>query len=835
MKGQLMTHSTPLSVIPSANRGMINLMLKRFTVHGVVRQAHHPELCRGAALVLLVLGSSGALWAQGARYDGIVLGPTGTPKGGATVTVCTATGAGTPCTPLAPIFSDSGLSTVKVNPFPADGLGNFGFFAAPGTYTYSLTGAGVTATLYTIVLPCVAGSNCAVGAGFTTLTFSATPALDPCIGSACLLTLAGNVTGATIGGGTTAGRFLSAVLCQDATGGRTFAWPAPFLRPPQMSSAANTCMNTQFMFDGTNWRQLATSGDLTTHFQAETHTGAETHSGAETHTGAETFTTLTDNNTYNAGSGSVFSPASVSLIDQTTVSNLSKQVLRLLYTRDTTATGAVTAFDALLDIATPAINSNAPYILDGIRVEGPAVAATKALNTWEGLHITAPSGAGTVTTKNSIVTDAGAGVASFGDGVQGKTVNNVRFADQFAGADAGAQINAAITDLPSTGGTVDARGFQGAQTISATVNVGLLAKPVVLLLGAATFSCTMASGDCFVVSRNSSIIGMGPGAAAIATTQINVTTNGVRAIRAAASLQGSRNITIRGLTLNDTAATRTSGEGIRVDGTTDAAIVTLEDIQIGGFFDGVRLDAPITSLLKRVRVDFSKNDGFSVYGLSTSTSFLSTYAVSSTRHGYYLDGGAQYFTFTGTASDSSGGDGYHMEKAGALQCFFLTFNAPGAEASVGHGMYFRDGYGHVINSPKLAGSSGALKDGIRFDGTGRVVVNAGESFNTTGFGVNALTSATPQTPGNIILNVTNFNSNAAGAINDPNNAVLRIGNVGTAATGTFMTLPAITFANLGTPPNGSVAYCSDCLVQAACAGGGTGALAKRLTGGWVCN
>jgi hypothetical protein len=43
------------------------------------------------------------------------------------------------------------------------------------------------------------------------------------------------------------------------------------------------------------------------------------------------------------------------------------------------------------------------------------------------------------------------------------------------------------------------------------------------------------------------------------------------------------------------------------------------------------------------------------------------------------------------------------------------------------------------------------------------------------------------------------------------------------------------FANLGTPGNGVLIYCSDCTVANPCAGSGTGALAKRLNGTWVCN
>lgn len=44
-----------------------------------------------------------------------------------------------------------------------------------------------------------------------------------------------------------------------------------------------------------------------------------------------------------------------------------------------------------------------------------------------------------------------------------------------------------------------------------------------------------------------------------------------------------------------------------------------------------------------------------------------------------------------------------------------------------------------------------------------------------------------------------------------------------------------TFGALGTPLNGTIIYCSDCTIANPCAGSGTGALAKRLNGIWVCN
>jgi hypothetical protein len=44
-----------------------------------------------------------------------------------------------------------------------------------------------------------------------------------------------------------------------------------------------------------------------------------------------------------------------------------------------------------------------------------------------------------------------------------------------------------------------------------------------------------------------------------------------------------------------------------------------------------------------------------------------------------------------------------------------------------------------------------------------------------------------------------------------------------------------TFAGLGAPANGEMQYCFDCTLANPCAGGGTGAIAKRLNSVWVCN
>jgi hypothetical protein len=72
----------------------------------------------------------------------------------------------------------------------------------------------------------------------------------------------------------------------------------------------------------------------------------------------------------------------------------------------------------------------------------------------------------------------------------------------------------------------------------------------------------------------------------------------------------------------------------------------------------------------------------------------------------------------------------------------------------------------------------------------------------------------------------------------PSAGIVRVTNASTGygqlEAGKF-SLNAVAFASLGTPSNGTLVYCSDCTIANPCAGSGTGALAKRLNGVWVCN
>lgn len=52
---------------------------------------------------------------------------------------------------------------------------------------------------------------------------------------------------------------------------------------------------------------------------------------------------------------------------------------------------------------------------------------------------------------------------------------------------------------------------------------------------------------------------------------------------------------------------------------------------------------------------------------------------------------------------------------------------------------------------------------------------------------------------------------------------------------TGVRVQATAFGDLGAPADGVFVYCNDCTIASPCAGAGTGSLAKRLNGVWVCN
>ncbi len=102
----------------------------------------------------LLPGAIAPVHAQGTRKDDIVFNSRGVPLAGATVRICAQPATGQPCTPLANIYSDPLLSQALANPTTTDGMGNYFFYAAPGTYEVEVSGPQIsTKQIPDVILP----------------------------------------------------------------------------------------------------------------------------------------------------------------------------------------------------------------------------------------------------------------------------------------------------------------------------------------------------------------------------------------------------------------------------------------------------------------------------------------------------------------------------------------------------------------------------------------------------------------------------------------------------------------------------------------------------------
>jgi predicted aconitase with swiveling domain len=195
---------------------------------------------------------------------------------------CTVTVYATATVNMINIYADNN-GTVKANPFTASSDGTWFFYADNQRVDVKFSGGGISSpfTLSDFMLSDAAQLTTTLNA----MAFNATPTFAAATNSIFTMTLTGNVTASTITG-SSSGQIIEFSLCQDGTGGRTFAWPASFLRPPTIASGANACTDASFFYDGTNWRDFGATGDTL----APTTAGISgSWAGTPTWTGAHTF------------------------------------------------------------------------------------------------------------------------------------------------------------------------------------------------------------------------------------------------------------------------------------------------------------------------------------------------------------------------------------------------------------------------------------------------------------------------------------------------------------------------------------------------------------------
>lgn len=157
--------------------------------------------------------------------------------------------------------------------------------------------------------------------------------------------------------------------------------------------------------------------------------------------------------------------------------------------------------------------------------------------------------------------------------------NSVLYAVDYSGVDAGAQIQACVNALPSTGGTCDARGLTTSMAASSNLILGSDTKPVILLLGAGSLSLGSNQIEYF---SGTSIVGMGANPNGFTSaTQISSTSAAVFVYGGAASAVGMR---IRGMTITDSSPGSTGIDFSKTLNSTVSSVRVSADtgLKIGG-------------------------------------------------------------------------------------------------------------------------------------------------------------------------------------------------------------------------------------------------------------
>lgn len=156
------------------------------------------------------------------------------------------------------------------------------------------------------------------------------------------------------------------------------------------------------------------------------------------------------------------------------------------------------------------------------------------------------------------------------------TFDNIGLCDRYPGANMGAKIAACIAALPSSGGVADARGFQGAQSITSTISVTV---PVKLLICGATIS--VSASTAFSSTSAFTVEGCGTGQTEFTQT---LNTSTVFAHSSASSFK------LRDITFNG--APQISGSAITIDSPSDSNEGSIiENSEFSNQYDAVNLAA----------------------------------------------------------------------------------------------------------------------------------------------------------------------------------------------------------------------------------------------------
>jgi len=380
------------------------------------------------------------------------------------------------------------------------------------------------------------------------------------------------------------------------------------------------------------------------------------------------------------------------------------------------------------------------------------------------------------------------------------SINNVIYADAQTGADACLQIAASIALLPSTGGVVNALAYRGAQTCSVNP-LASATKPILLLLGAADFQ-TNVQWQTPGSQSNIIVRGIGPQATSVSATSSfpnNSSGGATCTARIGANTGFTDNTRFENLTIN-----AKGGDG-------NSCSFYSNNMNEGS---GLRDVVPRNWRQYGIHVQS---------GATTSADFTLEHinsgpSTAATGTHIFIDGtGDKISLFDVTCANNT---------ASALVDCIRISNTAGTLVSI-RSLHAEQ----VTNGVTIVGGSATVDD---FSGaanvTNAIQIAPGAFFSgrniSRATGMNTIIDNNySRTLTDSIIQFYNSNPTVSAWIDQ---------STGFNVANSLVFAPTL-FANLGTPASGTFRFCSDCTVTNPCAGGGTGALAKRLGAIWVCN
>lgn len=365
-------------------------------------------------------------------------------------------------------------------------------------------------------------------------------------------------------------------------------------------------------------------------------------------------------------------------------------------------------------------------------------------------------GGGSTLTVNGSLAGSSSSLHFSGGGTT--TISNQPLAPQwFTGADAGAQIQKAVSALPSVGGTINALGFQGAQAISTNLTLGV-GKPVELLLNPGS-SYELTASSINIAGDGVSIIGGGTGCRLLSTCATIKRTAGTATMISVASGSATH---VQGWTLKNLMIEGggTAGHGIVVD-YSDTWYIEGVHVSNGGASNALRL-------LNDVWDFWITNNAFYVWGDATNPTIN-------------LQGGGGGLNITDGHWDSNqlgengNGNPILVSNANVVQQRFIDnkFHTTGTGQvyMVDWSGYRSDFIGCTFQATQVAATGGLVR--FRAGGNNRIVGGAFTDVNT-GDAVKVYTTAGVQILG---VGFTGASTSAAVSTNaDFTGALAVVGN-----------------------------------------------------------